>query len=662
MGFSNAKDSFADLLDVQEQKRQEQARPGLNNGGGRQESNKKETSFRLGKNPDGGAGEGPVSSPTLGGGGGGVINARDSFPDLLRMQQAAKAQTDDPRYEPVEVSKEQDEDEWPIWEMTELSAWRRGAPKSIPCVAPSRNKCQSPPLSECERLFTVPEVYAELQTSSRRPSSMALRYPDDEETCGEECSSIFSCLLPWATTPQFPGAENFGARQRSLLSLERERKRQMVASEESALELSSMAVHIYLSMPSLTRRSFAPSMFKVSMDRAKGRTASMTGENQRLFIEGEGEKLDRKPPEDKKKYRVHFSELKRVLRVRKFTPEEASAVWFGRYDFEHFKAEMTLLIQEEECQRELAEAWLDTTGRYNESLRRRQSPNSQDEDYEEEKKDGVDHAENNSDDLCIQEAKSDVSSGSTGSSGKPKAWWHQYDHSRRGLERYASPGQALQIVASYKVALHKVLEEQTMQRLLNFLCIPGAVNPDKIAEIYHEYTAWSRDLALAAGASDADAVRTNFDDEKRHTREYYMLKQVVASDYRVHKHMPQFMMPNCITPKGYLNYDSRKKLTKRSSTGSLASNKNETKTRRRLSSSLRIRSGSLTGEEARAEMSVVNRDSLAGPLAPSLVPALQPSSRLAKQIANAKMSPNERLKNKSNKRLGDKAKNYPFQE
>ena len=653
MGISNAKDSFADLLDVQEQKRQQQAGPSLNNGGGRQGGNKKGTSFRLRKNPNGVGGEG-AGSPTLGGGRGGVINARDSLPDLMRMQQAAKAQTNDPRYEPAEVSKEQDEDEWPIWEMTELSSWQRGAPKSIPCVAPSR----SHPLSECERIFTVPEVYEELQANSKHPSSMALRYPDDEEeTCGEECS-IFSCLAPWARTPQFPGAENLGVRQ-PLLSLERERETKIVTPEESALELSSMAVHLYLSMPSLTRRSFAPSMFKVSMDRAKGRNAIMTGDNQRLFIEGEGEKLDREPPEDKKKYRVHFSELKRVLRVRKFTPEEASAVWFGRYDFEHFKAEMTLLIQEEECQRELAEAWLATTGGLKDGLRRRQSTNSEDEDYDEEKKDGIDHAENSSDENSIKKADSDLSSGSIGSSSKPK-WWHQYEHSRRGLERYASPGQALQIMASHKVALRKVLGEQTTQRLLNFLCIPGALNPDKIAEIYHEYTAWSRDLALAAGASDADAVRTNFDDEKRHTREYYMLKQVVASDYRVHRHMPQFMMPNCITPKGYLDeaetlyYNSKKKMTKSGSTGSLASSKSKT-------GSLRIRSESLTGEEARAEMSRVDRDSLVGPIAPSLVPALQPGSRLAKQTTVAELSPNARLKNKSNKRLGDKAKNYPFQ-
>jgi len=74
-------------------------------------------------------------------------------------------------------------------------------------------------------------------------------------------------------------------------------------------------------------------------------------------------------------------------------------------------------------------------------------------------------------------------------------WWHNYDHSRRGLERYASPGQARQILASYKIAVKKVLGEQHRQRLLGCLFfIPGVVSKnndvEKIAEIYHSYTSW----------------------------------------------------------------------------------------------------------------------------------------------------------------------------
>jgi hypothetical protein len=188
---------------------------------------------------------------------------------------------------------------------------------------------------------------------------------------------------------------------------------------------------------------------------------------------------------------------------------------------------MTLLVQEDQASRELAEVWLEAHENGSSSSGTRQSsfaPSGEEEST-----------------IVGQRSHSRYQ------------WYHQYNHSRRGLERYASPGQARQILASYKVAVQKVLGEQHRQRLLNCLCIPGSYNPDRIAKVYIEYTAWSRDLALAAGASDADAVRTNFDDDKRHTREYFMLKQVVACGFKVHKHMPQFMYPKCITPAGYLD-------------------------------------------------------------------------------------------------------------
>ena len=166
---------------------------------------------------------------------------------------------------------------------------------------------------------------------------------------------------------------------------------------------------------------------------------------------------------------------------------------------------MTLLVVEDGAMREVAEVWLETN--------ERERKGSSTGELLEAAEDGGDDSGN-----VITHTRS--------ASGT-KYWWHDYDHSRRGLERYASPGQARQILASYKVAVQKVLGEQQRQRLLGCLCVPGANDPEKIAEIYHEYTAWSRDLALAAGASDWDALRTNFDDDRRHTREYYMLKQVV---------------------------------------------------------------------------------------------------------------------------------------
>jgi hypothetical protein len=175
-----------------------------------------------------------------------------------------------------------------------------------------------------------------------------------------------------------------------------------------------------------------------------------------------------------------------------------------------------------------------------------------------------------------------------------------------------------------------------------------AYDPEKIAEVYHEYTAWSRDLALAAGASDADAVSTNFDDDKRHTREYYVLKQVIASGYKVHKHMPQFMLPRCITPTGYLNeaaslYHGNGKDAKAADT--------------RRSSWQLLRRTSSTGEEARENMSRVHKSDLMGPVAPSLAPSLQQVKEAGKDVhlSVGKCGVHHHS-------MAEKAKNFPFQQ
>jgi hypothetical protein len=169
--------------------------------------------------------------------------------------------------------------------------------------------------------------------------------------------------------------------------------------------------------------------------------------------------------------------------------------------------------------------------------------------------------------------------------------------------------------------------------------------------VYHEYTAWSRDLALAAGASDADAVMTNFDDDKRHTREYYLLKQVVASGFKVHKRMPKFMYPKCIKPTGFVDetetlyFDGKK-------TSVLL----DTVVKRMTN-----RSPSLTGDEAREEMSHLHAKDLQGPVSPLLMASLH-----AREQANSKVvgdvKQNKTKVELMRKSMSEKAKNFPFQQ
>lgn len=432
-------------------------------------------------------------------------------------------------YEPIEVGYE-DESEWPIWEMT----------------GDSEQDMQS--LAESERIFTVPEVYEELERQGS--STVSILRDEGNGGTGGPCDIMLGCLMPWKRRPTIALLRANSDAFSNMSS------RSLVVDDEEGdvpprgvIKRSSIAVQLYLGMPLASRQSYTPSMYKVLTDKKgedgqkKKSRSSLVGSNQMLYSPS-AEKVDREegttspPPSPKRKrYKVHFGELKQVLRVRKIAPKEAVEVWYQREDFETFKNQMTLLIQEE-CH-EVADVWLDDDGEGRGKWHR--ASTSSDDAGGSAGGDGV--AGMSIRDSAAAEDLERVSG----------SWWHDYDHSRRGLERYVSPGQAMEIHNNLKSAVKEVLGEQNRQRWLKWLCIPAAADPEKIARVYHEHTAWSRDLALAAGASDADAVATDFDDSKRHTREYYMLKQVVKSGYRVHKHMPEFMLPKCITPRGYLD-------------------------------------------------------------------------------------------------------------
>jgi len=541
-------------------------------------------------------------------------------------------------YEDYEPCDEEDE-HWPIWGMTGEDPWKDR-------VGEENGGTLS--VAECERIFTVPEVYEEIQR--RRPmqkvSSLIFRSDDDSNEVGP-CRGILNCFNPWkqptraaiedwdALTPSAPAthssADNdFLDSADALESREHHPGRDRECRNiRGVVKRSSMAVQLYLGMPTSARQSFTPSMYKVLLeDEAGGGRPSIIGNDHRqvyamgMNVDGSAD-VNADAARDggvakKKRHPVYFSELKRVLRVRKFTPEEAFDVWFQREDFDFFRNEMSLLIQEEIASQELAQTWLDAQNRRNNQMSVTSITEGGGRKEDEERR--------------------PVSTGA-------KAWWHDYDHSRRGLEKYASTGQARQILASYRVAVQKVLQEQERQSLLGFFCVPGARDPERIAEVYHEYTAWSRDLALAAAASDADAVRTDFDDDKRHTREFYMLKQIVASGYKVHKHMPQFMMPKCIIPKGFLDEAETLFDDKRG--------KNERDEASRGRPSL-LKPRDLTGQEARDEMSRLHSKDLEGPVPPALAVRLQVNKE------KAAVSPKPPLKGLKQKSLAEKAKNYPF--
>ena len=83
-------------------------------------------------------------------------------------------------------------------------------------------------------------------------------------------------------------------------------------------------------------------------------------------------------------------------------------------------------------------------------------------------------------------------------------WWCKFGHSRRGLEHVASMDEGRHRQRNVNSAMRHILDEQRSQRLNH------RRDPAKLAKVALQHTSWARDLALAAGASDADAVRTNF--------------------------------------------------------------------------------------------------------------------------------------------------------
>lgn len=82
-------------------------------------------------------------------------------------------------------------------------------------------------------------------------------------------------------------------------------------------------------------------------------------------------------------------------------------------------------------------------------------------------------------------------------------WWCKFGHSRRGLEHIVSINEGRQRQRLVNASVTAVLDEQRRQRV-------SRSDPKKISSISMQYTSWAKDLALAAGEADEEAVRSNF--------------------------------------------------------------------------------------------------------------------------------------------------------
>ena len=137
-------------------------------------------------------------------------------------------------------------------------------------------------------------------------------------------------------------------------------------------------------------------------------------------------------------------------------------------------------------------------------------------------------------------ATSSSSSSPNGSAKEGDKWWHKFGHSRRGLEHVVSVQEGRERQINVRTAIRAVLEEQARQKMYH------REDAEKLRVVALNYTSWARDLALAAGSSDADAVQTEFASDRK-SREFYLLKLARTNSAKSNvsgHHVPGFMQPS----------------------------------------------------------------------------------------------------------------------
>lgn len=204
---------------------------------------------------------------------------------------------------------------------------------------------------------------------------------------------------------------------------------------------------------------------------------SQPGARRRSLFPSYEEKKPRTP------HSVLFSPMARVVTVKSkndMTDDEKSDIWWQRSDYEDFRKTGRIITRA--MLEGGSEIWL----------------TSNDASTTKKKK--------------SQQQKEEDNVGETGDK-----WWHKFGHSRRGLEHVVSIEEGRQRQMNVKTAIRAVLEEQARQKMYK------REDPEKLRHVALHHTMWARDLALASGASDADAVDQSFS-EGRKSREFYLLK------------------------------------------------------------------------------------------------------------------------------------------
>jgi len=198
-------------------------------------------------------------------------------------------------------------------------------------------------------------------------------------------------------------------------------------------------------------------------------------------------------PESKKS--VNFSPMARVVSVpsrHDMSFVDKAGVWWQRSDYDDFKKTGRIIAKA--MLQGGSEIWLSSNIAWEKRAQKNKGAQTRSPEYDEALRKYVGEQQHAGLDPTEEAAADDYGS----------KWWCKFGHSRRGLEHVASMDEGRHRQRNVNSAMRHILDEQRSQRLNH------RRDPVKLGKVALQYTSWARDLALAAGASDADAVRTNF--------------------------------------------------------------------------------------------------------------------------------------------------------
>lgn len=211
-----------------------------------------------------------------------------------------------------------------------------------------------------------------------------------------------------------------------------------------------------------------------------------------------------------KKNKLAFIPMARVLTIpsRKDIPfQQRAQVWWQKSDYDEFKKTGRIISKAMECGG--SEIWLASSNAWgNKSLGGGKKSKAIKVDYGKGEGDGgageSEDEYNKALSKYVPEDKKADNSDEEGDGGGENKWWCKFGHSRRGIEHVASSAEGRARQRSVVLAQRMVMEEQRRQRMSR------TKDPNKLRNVALQYTSWARDLALAAGSADAEAVESGF--------------------------------------------------------------------------------------------------------------------------------------------------------